>query len=232
MSCGWRHSMSPHGKIGCQNSGFYQDVCLRHVRPLGADKNQLFEWLLFVIYWFKLVLFSPGGGGERCTRGLLGCRRKSVGFGLQPNVSTGHFVWRDLLPPSEEVRQTMALAWRVKSVLLLHRHVAFFLLSLPHLSLHSLPACLPTCFTAPSPLRGLGGLTQPDGKRHTPHIGKQATVSFCCETTRLKKNKRKTTFCFGRGWHHMHACAQPSSAVCTSCLPLTPESFNLTQVMD
>lgn len=166
-----------------------------------------------------------------------------------PDVSTGQFISRDLLPPSQEVRQTMALAWRVKSVLPLQHHVVLLLLCLPHLSLQSPdvsarfppPACLPTCFTAPSPLRGLFGLSQPDGKRHTPRIGKQATVSFIgafvVKQERYKKKKRRENyFLVWRGRYHVRACAHTHtrtlhhSSPC--CLPLTPESFSLTQVMD
>lgn len=172
--------------------GFLLDVCLRHVRPFGTDKNQLFEWLLFVIHRLRLVLFASSRGGERGTTEFLGCRHKWVGFSLQPNVSSGHFIWRDLLLPSEEVRQTMALAWRVKSVLLLHRHVAFLLLRLPHLSLHSLPACLPTCFTAPSPLRPESAARWEETHSTYWQAGNQKLYgSFCCKTGRLKKIKGK-----------------------------------------
>lgn len=145
-----------------------------------------------------------------------------------PDVSTGQFISRDLLPPSQEVRQTMALAWRVKSVLPLQHHVVLLLLCLPHLSLQSPdvsarfspPACLPTCFTAPSPLRGLFGLSQPDGKRHTPRIGKQATVSFIgafvVKQERCKKKKEeKTTFWFGGGGI---TCALAHTHIHTHCV--------------
>lgn len=70
------------------------------------------------------------------------------------------------------------------SILLLHRHVASFSFvsltfpfSLRHIHLLSSP-CLSTCSTAPSPLRGLFGLSQPNGKRHIAHIGKQAAIRF------------------------------------------------------
>lgn len=145
-----------------------------------------------------------------------------------PDVSPGQFIARDLLPPSEEVRQTMALAWRVKSVLPLQRHVVLFLLCLPHLSLQSPdvsvrfppPACLPTCFTAPSPLRGLFGLSQLDGKRHTPRMGKQATVSFIgafvVKQERYKKKKKeKTTFWFEGGGI---TCALAHTHIHTHCI--------------
>lgn len=122
----------------------------------------------------------------------------------------------------------MALAWRVKSVLPLQRHVVLFLLCLPHLSLQSPdvsvrfppPACLPTCFTAPSPLRGLFGLSQLDGKRHTPRMGKQATVSFIGafvvkQECYKKKKKEKTTFWFEGGGI---TCALAHTHIHTHCI--------------
>lgn len=127
----------------------------------ASDKNQPFEWLFFVIYWVQLVLFPPSRGGERCTTEFWGCRHQSDGFSLQPNVSTGHFTGRDLLPGSQQVGPTMAN--KVSFTASSPRRVPSPLSSSP---LPSLSARLPVCPHV-SPLHHRCEVSS----RHTPPIG-------------------------------------------------------------
>lgn len=127
--------------------GFLSDVCLRHVQAVSADKNRPCEWLLFGIYWVQLLLSCASGRGELCTSEFTAESKDQLA-----DASTGQLIWRDVRPPSEEVRQSVLLAWRVKSVLPLRRRAVLFLLRLPHLSLQSPgvsarfpPPCTPVC---------------------------------------------------------------------------------------